>query len=101
MVSIQQYPPNSIAQNKPAWVTYKEDRVVSNFIDELATKKIDFIGSDRVKGEFVLRFILGQLGHDWKWTIMMIWEMLGAKKRISVAALNQELRNFDHSQLFK
>jgi hypothetical protein len=98
---IQQFPPKSIATNKPAWVTYHEDEVVSNFIDDLAKRKIDFIGSDRAKSEFVLRFILGQLGHDWEWTIMMIWEILGRKNQIRVTKLNKELTCFDHGQLFK
>lgn len=97
---LKKYPPNSITKTKPAWVTYKEDKVVNDFIDELATRNIDFIGSDRTKGEFVLRFILGQLAHDWEWTIMMIWEMLGRKKQISVLLLNKEMKNFDHSKLF-
>ena len=98
---IKKYPPESIAKDTPAWVTYKEDEIVSNFIDELATKKIDFVGTNEEISEFVLRFTLGQLGHDWEWTIMMIWEMLGNKDKLYINKLNKEMKNFDHSKLFE
>lgn len=95
------YPPESISQETPAWVTYPEDEIVNNFIDELATRKVRFIGTDAEMGEFVLRFILGQLGHDWEQTILMIWEMLGSEQEVSVSELNRELRNFDYLKLFE
>lgn len=94
------YSPKSIAKDIPNWVTYEEDKIVSNFIDELSERKIDFIGTDEEISEFVMRFILGQLGHDWEQTIMMIWEMLGAESSISVKELNSELKNFDYMKLF-
>jgi hypothetical protein len=97
----EKYPPENISKDEPDWVTYKEDRIVSNFIDELETKKIDFIGSEKEVAEFVMRFILGQLGHDWEWTIMMIWEMLGNENKLSVKSLNNELKNFDYLKLFE
>jgi hypothetical protein len=68
-------------------VTYEEDEIVDNFINELSTKKVNFIGSDKEIAEFVLRFTLGQLGHDWEQTIMMIWEMLGEGDKLSVRRL--------------
>ena len=82
-------------------MTYEEDKIVSDFIDELATKKVDFEGSDLKIGEFVLRFILGQLGHDWEGTIMMVWEMLGDGDKLNLRELNQEMRNFDYLKLFE
>ena len=97
---IEKYPPESVSKNTPAWVTYKEDKIVSNFIDKLATKKIDFLGTDQERAEFILRFILEQLTHDWEWSIMMIWEMLGKDTQISLEKLNQEMRNFDYLKLF-
>ena len=96
----QKYPPESIGKDEPAWVTYEEDRIVSNFIDSLETRKINFVGDDGEKGEFVMRFILGQLGHDWEQTIVLIWEMLGDESEINVKELNTELRNFDYLKLF-
>lgn len=96
----KKYPPESIGKNKPAWVTYEEDKIVSDFIDELATRKIKFIGTDEQISEFILRFILGQLGHDWEQTIMMIWEMLGDKNTLSIEELNREMKNFDYLKLF-
>ena len=98
---IKKYPPSCISKEKPEWVTYEEDRIVSDFIDELETKKIDFLGSDQEIAEFLVRFTLGQLGHDWEWTIMMIWEMLGNEDSLSLEELNQELKNFDYLNLFK
>jgi len=97
----KKYPPSSISKEKPEWVTYEEDRIVSDFIDDLETKKIDFLGSDQELAEFVVRFTLGQLGHDWEWTIMMIWEMLGKEDSLSLEELNQEMKNFDYLNLFK
>lgn len=94
------YPPNKVKRGKPQWVTYKEDKIVSNFIDELGKSKIEFVGSDRDISEFVLRFTLGQLCHDWEQTILMIWEMLGNSKRISLKLLNREMRNFDYLGFF-
>lgn len=99
--TIKKYPPESIKRDTPAWITYKEDRIVSDFIDKLATEKVDFLGSDKEISEFTLRFILGQLSHDWEWTIMMIWEMFGNKKQLSVKELNKEMRNFDYLKLFE
>lgn len=96
----KEYPPESIAKDTPKWVTYPEDTIVSEFIDELEERKIDFVGSDPDMAEFILRFILGQLGHDWESTIMMIWEMLGEDDKISVTDLNQEMKNFDYLKLF-
>lgn len=95
------YPPESISKETPAWVTYEEDKIVSDFIDELRTRKIDFIGTDEEISEFILRFILGQLSHDWEQTIMMIWEMLGNENSINVKQLNEEMKNFDYLKLFK
>lgn len=97
----RKYPPESILKDTPVWVTYEEDKIVSNFIDELATRHIEFFGEDAEVGEFVLRFILGQLGHDWEQTIYMIWEMLGDEDRLSVSELNKELRNFDYCHFFE
>lgn len=94
------YPPESISKDTPAWVTYQEDKIVNNFIDELATRKIEFVGSDQEVGEFVARFILGQLGHDWEQTIMMIWEMLGDEETLDVKVLNKEMENFDYLKIF-
>lgn len=96
-----QYPPDAIDTMMPAWVTYKEDRIVSAFMDELGKRKISFIGTRREKSEFVIRFILGQLAHDWEQTIMMIWEVLGRKNAIRINSLNKELRNFDYCRLFR
>jgi hypothetical protein len=97
----KKYTPETVKKDVPAWVTYKEDKIVSDFIDKLATQKIDFLGTDKEISEFTLRFILGQLSHDWEWTIMMIWEMLGNKKQLSVKELNKEMRNFDYLKLFE
>ncbi len=97
----KKYPSESVKKGTPTWVTYKEDKIVSGFIDGLARKKIDFVGTEQEISEFTMRFILGQLGHDWKWTIMMIWEMLGNKNKISVKELNKEMKNFDYLKLFE
>jgi hypothetical protein len=97
----KKYPPNSVSLADPAWVTYEEDKIVSGFIDELATRKVDFIGTGEEVSEFTMRFILGQLAHDWEWTIMMIWEMLGKENKISLARLNKEMKNFDYLKLFE
>lgn len=97
----KKYPPEGIGKDVPAWVTYEEDKIVSNFIDELAERKINFEGRDEEISEFVLRFILGQLGNDWEQTIMMIWEMLGDNNSLSIKELNSELKNFDYLEIFK
>lgn len=94
------YPLESVSKETPAWVTYEEDKIVSDFIDELKARKIDFIGTDEEISEFILRFILGQLSHDWEQTIMMIWEMLGDENKLSIKTLNEELKNFDYLRLF-
>lgn len=98
---LDKYPPESAGNDKPAWVTYEEDEIVNNFIDELASRKVDFEGTDEEIAELVLRFILGQLGHDWEQTIMMIWEILGNENKLSVKSLNQEMKNFDYLGLFE
>ena len=95
----QKYPPESIGKDEPAWVTYEEDRIVSQFIDSLEIRYVDFVGTDKEKGEFVIRFILGQLSHDWEQTIVLIWEMLGDESKLSVNELNKELKNFDYMKL--
>ena len=51
--------------------------------------------------EFILRFILGQLGHDWEQTIMMIWEMLGEDNSLFIDKLNKEMKNFDYLGIFE
>ncbi|MCR4264135.1 MAG: hypothetical protein NUV98_05470 [Candidatus Roizmanbacteria bacterium] len=98
---IRKYPPESISKEVAAWAVYEEDVIVNNFIDELETRKITFTGSDIEMGEFVMRFILGQLGHDWEWTIMMIWEMLGEGEIFELKLLNEEMKKFDYMKLFK
>lgn len=97
----KKYPPENIGKDTPAWVTYEEDKIVSDFIDELGTRRINFLGTDKEISEFVMRFILGQLAHDWEQTIMMIWELLGDEKIIKVSELNKEMRNFDYLRLFE
>jgi len=96
----KKYPPSWISREIPAWATYQEDKLVSDFIDELETRKVNFIGTDQQTGEFILRFILGQLG-DWEVTILMISEMLGSANEIRLSDLNNELKNFDYAKLFK
>lgn len=95
------YPPERISREKSAWVTYKEDKIVDDFINELAIRKVSFIGTDEEMSEFVMRFFLGQLGHDWEQTIMMIWEMLGDNETLIVKQLNKEIKNFDYLKIFK
>ncbi len=97
---IKKYPPQSISKEVPDWVTYEEDKIVNDFIDDLETRKVNFIGSDEEISEFILRFILGQLGHDWEYTIFMIWEMLGSKNELNLKDLNHEMKNFDYMKLF-
>ncbi len=97
----KKYPPESIGKNIPDWVTYEGDEIVNDFIDELATKKVFFKGTDMEISEFVIRFIISQLGHDWEQTIMMVWEMLGKNSTISLKELNDEMRHFDYLKLFE
>lgn len=97
----KEYPSSTISTEVPVWVTYSEDKIVSDFIDELATRKIDFQGSDKEIAEFIMRFILGQLGNDWEQTIIMIWELLGDESTLKVSELNREMRNFDYLKLFE
>ena len=95
------YPPESVSTAIPAWVTYKGDRIVNDFIDGLVHRKIQFIGSDVEVAEFILRFILGQLGHDWESTILMVWEMLGDSDTLVVKELNEEMKKFDYCGVFQ
>lgn len=97
---IVKYPPESISKDLPEWVTYEEDKTVSDFIDELTTRKVTFTGNDDEIGEFILRFILSQLG-DWEATILMIWEMLGDADTLQIKDLNNEMKNFDYLKLFR
>lgn len=96
----EKFPPESVSKEKPAWITYEEDQIVNDFIDELESKRVTFIGSDRDMSEFIVRFILGQLGHDWESTIMMIWELLGESNVLNLKELNDEMKHFDYSGLF-
>lgn len=95
------YPPESISKEEPAWVTYKEDRTVSQFIDTLETREINFVGTNKEVAEFTMRFILGQIGLDWEQTIILILEMLGDEKELKLKELNNEFKNFDYLKLFK
>ncbi|OGK32604.1 hypothetical protein A3I50_02975 [Candidatus Roizmanbacteria bacterium RIFCSPLOWO2_02_FULL_37_9] len=97
----KKYPPESIGKDVPDWVTYEGDKIVNNFIDELEIRKITFHGTDEEISEFVMRFILGQLGHDWEQTIMMVWEMTKDKSVLSLKELNKEMKNFDYLKLFE
>jgi len=97
---ITKYPGSSISKEVPEWATYPADKVVSDFIDELATRKIAFVGTDEQISEFISRFILGQLSNDWESTILMIWEMLGDGNTLNVKDLNNEMKNFDYLGLF-
>ena len=97
----KKYPPKTISKDVPAWVSYKEDEIVSDFVDELGTKRINFVGSDRKISEFTMRFILGQLCYGWRRTIMMIWEMLGDGNKLDVKSLNKEMRHFDYLGFFE
>lgn len=97
---IRKYPPESISKKTPAWVTYPPDKIVSDFIDELSTRSVDFVGTNEEIAEFILRFILGQFGHDWESTILMIWEMLGDGNTLNIHDLNNEMKNFDYLGLF-
>ena len=95
------YTPGTISNDVPDWVTYEEDKIVNTFIDELGTRPVHFDGSDEEISEFIIRFILGQLGHDWELTILMIWEMLGGGNLIAVKKLNDEMRHFDYLGIFE
>lgn len=97
----EKYPPESISHDTPAWVTYKGDKIVNDFIDSLADRTIKFVGTDEEISEFILRFILGQLGHDWESTILMLWEMLGERNILLVKEPNQEMKNFDYCGVFR
>lgn len=97
----KKYPSKCIKKGLVKWATYKEDKIVSSFLDQLAIKEIRFIGSEKEKVEFVLRFILGQLGHDWEQTILMIWEIVGKRDEIKISRLNKEFRNFDYLGIFR
>lgn len=97
---INKYPEDSIGDDVPDWVTYEGDRIVNDFIDELKTRKISFIGSEKEMIEFILRFWLAQLGSCWESSIMMIWEMLGDDSEISLLELNNELKGFDPLGIF-
>lgn len=97
---IQKYPLKSIGRGISEWVTYPPDKVVSDFMDDLETRKVDFVGTNEEITEFILRFILGQYGHDWESTILLVWEMLGDDSFLSVKELNNEMKNFDYLNIF-
>lgn len=59
------------------------------------------MGTNGEIAEFILRFILGQLGHDWESTILMIWEMLGDGDIVSIKDLNEEMKGFDYRGVFQ
>jgi hypothetical protein len=97
----EKYPPETISHEIPAWVTYTGDKIVNDFIDSLAQRKINFMGTSVELAEFILRYILGQLGHDWESTILMIWEMLGDGDTVSIKDLNEEMKGFDYCGVFQ
>ena len=99
-ILVRKYRNAGTKKGKVAWVTYKEDKIVSDFIDKLARFKIHFKGTNKQAAEFVLRFSLAQLGHDWEQSILMIWEFLGNGRQLSLKSLNVEMKNFDYMKIF-
>lgn len=95
----EKFPPQSIGKDIPKWVIYEEDEIINNFIDKLEHQEIKFSGTESQMAEFITRFILGQLGNDWKLTIGMIHEMLGDNDKLDIKSLNDELRTFDYLNL--
>ena len=49
----KKYPPEIITKDVPEWATYEEDKIVSNFIDELGIKQIQYLGTRREIAELV------------------------------------------------
>ncbi len=82
------------------WVVYKEHVEITDFLDSLRKKQIQFIGSSKEIIEFILRFILAQLLLDWKSSIHAIKEVMGKRSKIKLKFLNKILSEFDYTNVF-
>lgn len=83
------------------WVVYREDREVSDFIDKLGKRQLQFLGSDKEIVEFTLRFTLAQLLLDWRSSLYALKEIIGKKSKIKLKSLNKVLSEFDYTEVFK
>ena len=98
---IRKYASVDTGNEEPAWATYPGDKIVSKFMDEIATRNVAFVGTESEFGEFIFRYALGQLSNDWESTILMIWEMLGDGTTLNVKDLNNEMKHFDYLKIFE
>ncbi len=83
------------------WVVYREHIEITDFLDALGRKQIQFIGNKREITEFILRFILAQLLLDWKSSIYAVKEVIGKKSTVKLKSLNNVLSEFDYTNIFK
>ena len=83
------------------WVVFREDREVSDFLDNLEKRQLQFMGSNKEIFEFILRFILTQLLLDWKSSLYALKETIGKNSRIRLKSLNKVLSEFDYTNVFK
>ncbi len=82
------------------WVVYKEHVEITDFLDSLRKRQIQFIGSDKEIVEFILRFILAQLLLDWKGSLYVMKEIIDKKSKIKLNSLNKILSEFDYTNVF-
>lgn len=83
------------------WVVFREDREVSDFLDNFEKRRLQFIGSDKEIVEFILRFILTQLLLDWKSSLHALKKFIGKNSKIKLKSLNKVLSEFDYTDVFK
>lgn len=84
-----------------SWAIFQQDKRICELIDNFYKSKIEFEGNDTEIIEFIIRFILSQLLQDWRGPLMAILLGFLSNKNIRVGELNNLLKIWDYTKIFK
>ena len=84
-----------------SWAIFKQDQRICVLMDKFQDANIKFIGLNEEISEFFVRFLLSQLLQDWRGPLMAVILKCLHDKKVKVSKLNQLLKIWDYTKIFK
>lgn len=84
-----------------SWTVFTQDIKLCQLLDKFQKSKIKFYDSNKEILEFVVRFLFSQLLQDWRGALMMVVLESLKMKKVKISKLNNLLKIWDQTKIFR
>ncbi len=83
-----------------SWAVFRQDKEICDMCKKLKGKDVMYDGNNYTYSEFIIRFLLTQLMHDWRGPLIYVLKTSLENKRVNVPLLNAYLALWDFTNIF-